>query len=140
MKYTIREYGTELHIIAEEGLVSASISEWTSLRARRILGRDLKEGERFYWLNKIFNKSGKKGEGTELLQFVIDTLEKRNATIWLIADPDKDESRDLISQRILKVRLVEWYKRHGFKDTGSRHYSLVRLAPLLSNLDKSMRF
>ena len=60
MKYTVREHDTELHIIAEEGLVYASISEWTASRARSVMGHNLIEGERFYWLNKIFNKSEKK--------------------------------------------------------------------------------
>lgn len=60
MNYTVREYEPELHIVAENGLVSASVIEWTASRARRIIGRDLVAGERFYWLSKICNKSDKK--------------------------------------------------------------------------------
>lgn len=135
MKYVIWEYHDNLHITWESGLLSASLTEWNSSRVRSMIWRDLKEGERFYWLNKIFNRSDKKWEGTQLLLFVIKMLEQRNATIWLIPSPDLPGWDEVISRVSIEERLKQWYIRHGFEDIWSHYNLLLRKCSPKLNLE-----
>lgn len=125
MKYTVREYRENIHITACWWLLSASLSEWTSSRVRTVIGRDLVEGERFYWLNKIYNRSGKKWAWTQLLRFVIDTFSQKQATLWLIPSPDLPGWEEVSSHVSLEERLAWWYKRHWFRETSSKYPVLI---------------
>lgn len=125
MEYTVLEEKDAVIITGDWGLLSARLCRITSFRARDIIGRELMEWEDCYWLTKISNKSGRKWEGTNLLRFVIDFFEKKNTTLWLIAAPDMYVWDVKPITTMTEERLENWYKRHWFKEAGSKSHVLV---------------
>ena len=120
-KYSSKPSNEIMRVIKKQGSYFFTISTVLKGKKRKIVAKMQVEefAPKLYRLFRIYVDPGfrNKGYGTILMNNLVDFLEKKNATVTLVAKPFEENSKGLARKEFIERRkgLIRWYSKFGFK-------------------------